>query len=128
VTFRNITVSSLLTCPDAFLYDNIVETIRPVCAILNYFSLHPPANNMQSNGKDHEPTWKNSPHKTNPALGKKQIEAKMMLKLASTDAACTERLMRVWKEMLSTTVRDQNKHFGSLEEYIDFRIIDTGAP
>ncbi|KAI1818647.1 isoprenoid synthase domain-containing protein [Poronia punctata] len=94
----------------AFLYDNVVETICP------------------SNGEDDEPTWDDTKHCKNPALGKKQIEAKMMLKLASTDPACTERVMRVWKEMLSTTVRDQKKKFSSLEEYVDFRIIDTGAP
>ena len=28
---------------------------------------------------------------------------------------------------MSTTVRDKNREFTSLEEYVDFRIIDTGA-
>jgi hypothetical protein len=30
--------------------------------------------------------------------------------------------------MLSTTLRDKAKDFSDLDEYIDFRIIDTGAP
>jgi uncharacterized FlaG/YvyC family protein len=61
-------------------------------------------------------------------LGKKQIKSKMMLQLASTDKAASDRVMRVWEEMLATTVRDQNKNFSSLEEYVEFRIVDTGAP
>jgi len=64
----------------------------------------------------------------NPALGRKQIEAKMALKLELTDKKCAERVMRVWKEMISTTLRDKDREFRSLEEYVEFRIIDTGAP
>jgi hypothetical protein len=52
----------------------------------------------------------------------------MMTQLESTDKACTERIKYVWHEMLSTTLRDKDKQFASLEEYVDFRIIDTGAP
>jgi hypothetical protein len=60
--------------------------------------------------------------------GRKQIQAKMMLGLTSTDEACAERVMDVWKTMLSTTLKDKSKEFTTLEEYLDFRIIDTGAP
>jgi len=52
----------------------------------------------------------------------------MMTQLSSMDRACAERVKRVWKEMLSTTLRDKDKVFDSLEKYVDFRIIDTGAP
>lgn len=51
-----------------------------------------------------------------------------MTQLASTDKACTERVERVWQEMISTTLRDKDKQFTSLDEYVDFRIVDTGAP
>lgn len=51
-----------------------------------------------------------------------------MLGLTSTDEACAERVMDVWKTMLSTTLKDKSKEFTTLEEYLDFRIIDTGAP
>jgi hypothetical protein len=60
--------------------------------------------------------------------GRTQIQAKMMLGLTSTDKVCAERVMRVWKTMLSTTLKDKAKDFTTLEEYLDFRIVDTGAP
>ena len=50
-----------------------------------------------------------------------------MTQLTSTDKVCTERIKHAWGEMMSTTVRDKNREFTSLEEYVDFRIIDTGA-
>ena len=63
-----------------------------------------------------------------PTLGKKQIQAKMMLQLKSTDKVCTERITEVWEVMLSTTVEQKDRLFSSLKDYVDFRIIDTGAP
>lgn len=51
-----------------------------------------------------------------------------MTQLASVDKACTERVKRVWKEMITTTLSDKDKQFASLDEYVDFRIVDTGAP
>ncbi|KAI6777686.1 isoprenoid synthase domain-containing protein [Emericellopsis cladophorae] len=60
--------------------------------------------------------------------GQKQIQAKMMLQLSSTDPASAKRVMDVWKTMLSTTLRHKTNDFGSLDEYLDFRIVDTGAP
>ena len=68
------------------------------------------------------------PTRITPKLGKKQIQAKMMLQLKSTDKVCTERVAKVWEEMLSTTVEQKDRPFSSLEDYVDFRIIDTGAP
>jgi hypothetical protein len=52
----------------------------------------------------------------------------MMTQLASIDKACTERVKNVWKEMITTTLRDKDKWFTDLEEYVNFRMIDTGAP
>ncbi|KAK3081840.1 hypothetical protein LTS18_000670, partial [Coniosporium uncinatum] len=62
--------------------------------------------------------------------GAKQMQAKMLLELSSVDARCAERVKDVWKTMVSTTFREKSKSgsFGSIQEYIDFRIIDTGAP
>jgi hypothetical protein len=65
---------------------------------------------------------------TNPALGKTQIQAKIMTQLTATDKACAQRVKRVWQEMLCTTLRDKDRQFASLEDYVDFRIVDTGAP
>jgi hypothetical protein len=56
------------------------------------------------------------------------MQAKMVLQLMNTDEVCTERVMGVWKTMISTTLRDKDKEFSSLDEYVDFRIVDTGAP
>ena len=64
----------------------------------------------------------------NPALRRQQIQAKMILGLTRTDKACTERVMNVWKTMISMTLRDKDKQFSTLEHYVDFRIVDTGAP
>lgn len=60
--------------------------------------------------------------------GRKQLQAKMAVQLASMDSECAERVMRVWKTMLSTTLEDKSNNFNTLEEYLDFRIVDTGAP
>ncbi|RYN20222.1 Fusicoccadiene synthase [Alternaria tenuissima] len=94
---------------DAFLYDNMIE-------------LEKPETSRADNQNKRE--WKN----TNPALGKTQIQAKIMIQLAFIDHACTERVKSVWKEMIDTTLRDKNKCFTHLEEYVNFRMIDTGAP
>ncbi|CAN9449237.1 unnamed protein product [Alternaria alternata] len=93
----------------AFLYDNMIE-------------LEKPETSRADNQNKRE--WKN----TNPALGKTQVQAKIMIQLASIDHACTERVKSVWKEMIDTTLRDKNKCFTHLEEYVNFRMIDTGAP
>ncbi|KAM7196549.1 Isoprenoid synthase domain containing protein [Rhypophila sp. PSN 637] len=60
--------------------------------------------------------------------GRKQIQAKMMLQLTSMDRVCAERVLDVWKTMLSTTRTDKTKDFSTLDDYLDFRIVDTGAP
>ncbi|USP73611.1 fusicoccadiene synthase [Curvularia clavata] len=93
----------------AFLYDNMIELEQP---------------DTSDPGRHENQEWKN----TNPALGKTQIQAKMMTQLASADKACTERIKRVWQEMITTTLCDKDKQFTSLDEYVDFRIVDTGAP
>ncbi|KAF1941360.1 terpenoid synthase [Clathrospora elynae] len=64
----------------------------------------------------------------NPAQGKTFIQAAMMSRLNAADDTCTERIQLAWKDMLRTTIRCKDTPFASLEEYIDFRIVDTGAP
>ncbi|KAL4801265.1 isoprenoid synthase domain-containing protein [Aspergillus unguis] len=62
-------------------------------------------------------------------LGTKQIQSKMLLELLSIDAPCAEVVIDYWKQMISTTAKqDKQRVFDSLEEYVDYRIIDTGAP
>ncbi|KAL4938163.1 hypothetical protein BDV06DRAFT_215327 [Aspergillus oleicola] len=62
-------------------------------------------------------------------LGTKQIQSKMLLELLSIDAPCAEVVVNSWKEMISTTAKqDKTRVFNNLDEYVDYRIVDTGAP
>jgi hypothetical protein len=60
--------------------------------------------------------------------GRKQMQSKMILQLMRTDKACAQRVMNTWTTMLLTTLKHKSDTFSSLEEYLDFRITDTGAP
>ncbi|RAR08378.1 terpenoid synthase [Stemphylium lycopersici] len=91
----------------AFFYDDGVEQEQPNTS------------NVDGNQKLE---WKNA-----QTLGKMQMQAKMMTQLSSMDSACTERIKRAWREMLSTTLRDKDKKFDSLEDYMDFRIVDVAG-
>ncbi|KAF1941380.1 terpenoid synthase [Clathrospora elynae] len=64
-----------------------------------------------------------------PAQGKTFIQAQMIAQLAAADSdqACSKRIMRTWQTMLTTTLHGKDKAFTSLDEYLDFRIVDTGA-
>jgi hypothetical protein len=52
----------------------------------------------------------------------------MMVQLTATDPLCTQRIKRAWQTFLSTTLRNGDARFASLEEYVDFRIVDCAAP
>lgn len=59
---------------------------------------------------------------------RKQLQAKMMVQLTSIDSECSKRIMREWEIMLARTLKEKDNNFQTLEEYVDFRIVDTGAP
>jgi hypothetical protein len=62
-------------------------------------------------------------------IGTKQIQSKMIMELLSIDARCAEVVVGSWKTMIKTTAQlDKDRMFDNLEEYVDYRIIDTGAP
>ncbi|EDU48658.1 geranylgeranyl pyrophosphate synthetase [Pyrenophora tritici-repentis Pt-1C-BFP] len=65
---------------------------------------------------------------TDPALGRVQLQAKILLQLASTDSDCTERVKSRLKEALAMTLREKDTHFDSLEQYLECRMVDCGAP
>ncbi|KAK4171121.1 isoprenoid synthase domain-containing protein [Triangularia setosa] len=65
---------------------------------------------------------------TNIESGRKHLQSKMMQQLLATDTPCAERIITTWKTMLSTTLKQKSEDFVNLDEYLDFRIIDTGAP
>lgn len=53
----------------------------------------------------------------------------MLLELLAIDKPCAEVFIQSWKEMVATTAsRDKSSLFATLDEYVDYRIIDTGAP
>lgn len=59
--------------------------------------------------------------------GTKQIQSKMLLELLSIDAPCAQVVIEAWKTMISTTAKqDKTRPFENLEDYVDYRIVDTG--
>ena len=62
-------------------------------------------------------------------IGSKQIQSKMILELMSIDSACAQVCIDAWKTMIDTTSRrNKDEPFTSMEEYIEYRIVDCGAP
>ncbi|CEN60910.1 hypothetical protein ASPCAL07581 [Aspergillus calidoustus] len=98
----------------AFLYDNVVESA---------------ANSTLNMDTDNIALDETEYRTVRSILGTKQIQSKMLLELLAIDARCAEVVINSWKEMISTTAKqDKTQAFDTLEEYVDYRIIDTGAP
>lgn len=51
-----------------------------------------------------------------------------MIQLNSTDKVCAQRVKYAWATQIATALRDKKREFTSLEEYVEFRNVDTGAP
>jgi len=98
----------------AFLYDNVLESANKAAEL---------ASDM-----DRLVLNETESMTARAVTGAKQIQAKMIHELMSIDSACAKRVVDAWKTMASTTTRDKSKDFQSIDEYVDFRIIDTGAP
>ncbi|KAK4185022.1 isoprenoid synthase domain-containing protein [Podospora australis] len=98
----------------AFLHDNVVEVL--------------PDGNKNTTKGSGDAFSLGEGRGTHIKTGRKQIQAKMMLQLMSTDKVCAAWVLNVWKAMLATTLKDKAKDLSNLEEYLDFRIVDTGAP
>lgn len=53
----------------------------------------------------------------------------MISELLSIDRPCAEEVIDSWKTMIATTPKkDKTRSLGSIEEYVDYRIVNTGAP
>lgn len=62
-------------------------------------------------------------------LGAKQIQAKIILDLYDIDRPCGQRIIDMWKKGMSTTRQLKlRRPYTTLDEYIPFRSLDTGAP
>ncbi|KAK4198536.1 isoprenoid synthase domain-containing protein [Triangularia verruculosa] len=66
--------------------------------------------------------------RTNIESDRKQLQAKTIQQLLRTDKPCAERIINTWKTMLATTLKQKSTSFSNLDEYLTFRIVDTGAP
>ncbi|GFF26184.1 fusicoccadiene synthase [Aspergillus lentulus] len=98
----------------AFMYDNVVESAAKSTLNIN-------ADNIGLDETEYRTV--------RSTLGSKQIQSKMIIELLSIDKLCAEVVIDVWKTMIATTAKlDKARPFSSLEEYVDYRIIDTGAP
>ncbi|KAJ5813261.1 geranylgeranyl pyrophosphate synthase [Penicillium pulvis] len=98
----------------AFLYDNVLESVSKV-------SLDEGNDNIVLNETEYRTV--------RSTTGTKQIQSKMLLELLEIDKPCAEVVITAWKEMVATTAsRDKSCIFNGIEEYVDYRIIDTGAP
>ncbi|KAG2026212.1 hypothetical protein GB937_001719 [Aspergillus fischeri] len=98
----------------AFMYDNVVESAARSTLNIN-------ADNIGLDETEYRTV--------RSTLGTKQIQSKMIMELLSIDKLCAEVVIDAWKTMISTTAMlDKTRPFSSLEEYVDYRIIDTGAP
>ncbi|KAJ5624352.1 isoprenoid synthase domain-containing protein [Penicillium lagena] len=98
----------------AFLYDNVVESVSKVL-------LDEGTDNIALNETDYRTV--------RSTTGTKQIQSKMLLELLSMDKPCAEVVITAWKEMVALTAfRDKSCIFDNIEDYVEYRIIDTGAP
>ena len=67
--------------------------------------------------------------KLRSVVGSKQIQSKMMLEMLSIDPERANVAIDAWKVMVDTAAkRNKTIPFANMEEYIDYRIVDTGAP
>ncbi|KAL4876926.1 isoprenoid synthase domain-containing protein [Aspergillus karnatakaensis] len=98
----------------AFLYDNVVESAAKS-------NINMDADNIALDETEYRTV--------RSVLGTKQIQSKMLLEMLSIDAPCAEVVIDSWKTMISTTAKqDKKRVFDNLEEYVEYRIVDTGAP
>ena len=90
----------------------------------------PKPNQLQLNNNTDDIALDETEYRTvRSVTGTKQIQSKMLLDLLSIDAACAEVVIESWKTMINTTAKqDKTRAFKNLEEYVDYRIVDTGAP
>ncbi|KAF3083605.1 hypothetical protein TWF102_000627 [Orbilia oligospora] len=96
---------------DAFLSDNMMEQNQNAD-----LDIH--TNNLCINSADSRATQS--------IAGAKQLQSKILLELLETDLDCGRQLVEQWQEMVSTTIT-HSKNFNNLDEYLEFRILDTGC-
>ncbi|KAF5246881.1 hypothetical protein FAUST_1066 [Fusarium austroamericanum] len=60
--------------------------------------------------------------------GLRLLYERCISRLLQVDEVCAKRIAKTWKNAIETTTKDKNVDFQSIENYLEFRMIDTGAP
>ncbi|CAG8256281.1 unnamed protein product [Penicillium nalgiovense] len=114
LSLKHSTANQHIKFKDAFPYGNVLESVSK--ALLDA-------------GSDNLVLSDTEYRTIRPKTGTKQILSKMLLELLSIDKPCAEVVIQSWKEMVATTAsRDKCNIFDNIEDYVEYRIIDTGAP
>ncbi|OQE94690.1 hypothetical protein PENNAL_c0003G09066 [Penicillium nalgiovense] len=114
LSLKHSTANQHIKFKDAFPYGNVLESVSK--ALLDA-------------GSDNLVLSDTEYRTIRPKTGTKQILSKMLLELLSIDKPCAEVVIQSWKEMVATTAsRDNCNIFDNIEDYVEYRIIDTGAP
>lgn len=98
----------------ALLYDTVLESVQAAASsdISNNFAT------------EHSESLSDASKR-----GVKAIREKIVAGLLDLDKKHAGRVIDGWQEMVATVATlDKTKMIGSLKEYVDFRVIDSGAP
>ncbi|EFQ93661.1 hypothetical protein PTT_08883 [Pyrenophora teres f. teres 0-1] len=102
------------------------ERLSVIAYMMEYLFLDD--TNVDNNRPDHDYYDHERQEWKNVAQGTAQIQAKMFTQFASIDNECAARVKRTLGEVNAVIKRDKDKHFDSMERYLDFRMVDSGAP
>ncbi|CAA9959388.1 geranylgeranyl pyrophosphate synthetase [Pyrenophora teres f. maculata] len=102
------------------------ERLSVIAYMMEYLFLDD--TNVDNNRPDHDYYDHDRHEWKNVAQGRAHIQVKMLTQLASIDNRCAGRVKRTLGEMSAVIKRDKDKHFESMERYLDFRMVDSAAP
>lgn len=61
------------------------------------------------------------------ADGKRKMQAKLMLDMVQIDEACAKTTIKVWAKFVEqASGRQHGKDFSTLDEYMEYRVLDVG--
>ncbi|KAE8853025.1 hypothetical protein PTNB73_10212 [Pyrenophora teres f. teres] len=102
------------------------ERLSVIAYMMEYLFLDD--TNVDNNRPDHDYYDHDRHEWKNVAQGRAHIQVKMLTQLASIDNRCAGRVKQTLGEMSAVIKRDKDKHFESMERYLDFRMVDSAAP
>ncbi|KAH7041405.1 isoprenoid synthase domain-containing protein [Microdochium trichocladiopsis] len=99
----------------AFIHDTVIERQLPDVQSENH--------QITDGGDVASP-----PAIVDPQLGKKKLRARMTRDLLAIDPVRGRECLAEWQNMIDLTHREKTTSFASVEEYVEFRLVDCGAP